>query len=90
MNINWLLRLKNKATLTTLIVLAISFNYQVLGLFGIVPSVSQDMLIQLAGIIVNILAAFGVVVDPTTAGVSDSARAQGYDNPYTDATKEEA
>lgn len=84
MNINWLLRLKNKATLSTLIVLDITFVYQVLGLFGIVPGVSQDMMIQLAGIIVNILAAFGVVVDPTTAGVSDSARAQGYTEPYSE------
>lgn len=84
MNINWLLRLKNKATLSTLIVLAITFVYQVLGLFGIVPGVSQDMMVQLTGIIVNILAAFGVVVDPTTAGVSDSARAQGYTEPYSE------
>lgn len=84
MNINWLLRLKNKATLSTLVVLAIAFVYQVLGLFGIVPGVSQDMMVQLAGIIVNILAAFGVVVDPTTAGVSDSARAQGYTEPYSE------
>lgn len=84
MNINWLLRLKNKATLSTLIVLDITFVYQVLGLFGIVPGVSQDMMVQLAGIIVNILAAFGVVVDPTTAGVSDSARAQGYTEPYSE------
>ena len=84
MNINWLLRLKNKATLSTLIMLAITFVYQVLGLFGIVPGVSQDMMVQLAGIIVNILAVFGVVVDPTTAGVSDSARAQAYNEPYSE------
>ena len=89
MNINWVLRLKNKATLSTLIVLAITFVYQVLGLFGIVPGVSQDMMIQLAGIIVNILAAFGVVIDPTTAGVSDSVRAQAYNEPYNDNTVKE-
>lgn len=88
MNINWVLRLKNKVTLSTLIVLVITFVYQVLGIFGVVPGVSQDMLIQLAGIIVNILAAFGVVVDPTTKGVSDSARAQGYTEPYSGEEKD--
>lgn len=90
MNVNWMLRLKNKATLSTLIVLVITFVYQLLGIFGVVPAVSQDMLVQLAGIIVNILAAFGVVVDPTTAGVSDSKRAQNYDKPYSDDVNEEA
>ena len=61
----------------------LTFAYQLCGIFGIVPPVSQDSLLQLVGIVLNILAALGVVTDPTTSGLSDSARALGYDEPYT-------
>lgn len=81
MNINWVLRLKNKATLTALIAAALAFGYQVAGIFGAVPPVSQDALAQAAMLLVNILVALGVVVDPTTQGVGDSERAMGYTEP---------
>ena len=38
---------------------------------------------QLVAIVLNILVALGVITDPTTSGVGDSARALGYDEPYT-------
>ena len=81
MNINWILRLKNKATLTALIAAALAFGYQGAGIFGVVPPVSQDALAQAAMLLVNILVALGVVVDPTTQGVGDSERAMGYTEP---------
>ena len=81
MNINWVLRLKNKATLTALIAAALAFGYQVAGIFGVVPPVSQDALAQAAFLLVNILVALGVVVDPTTAGIGDSSRAMEYTEP---------
>ena len=92
MNINWVLRLKNKATLTALIAAALAFaavpgkqglglGYQVAGIFGVVPPVSQDALAQAAFLLVNILVALGVVVDPTTQGVGDSSQAMGYTEP---------
>ena len=83
MKINWTLRLLNKATLAALAATVLAFAYQLCGIFGIVPPVSQDSLLQLVGIVLNILAALGVVTDPTTSGLSDSARALGYDEPYT-------
>nr|DAM53702.1 MAG TPA: holin [Caudoviricetes sp.] len=83
MKINWTLRLQNKATLTALAATVLAFAYQLCGIFGIVPPVSQDSLLQLVGIVLNILVALGVVTDPTTSGLSDSARALGYDEPYT-------
>ncbi len=83
MKINWILRLQNKATLAALAATVLAFAYQLCGIFGIVPPVSQDSLLQLVGIVLNILAALGVVTDPTTSGVSDSARALSYDEPYT-------
>lgn len=81
MNINWVLRLKNKATLTALIAAALAFGYQVAGIFGAVPPVSQDALAQAAFLLVNILVALGVVVDPTTQGIGDSSRAMEYTEP---------
>lgn len=81
MNINWILRLKNKATLTALIAAALAFGYQVAGIFGVVPPASQDALAQVAMLLVNLLVALGVVVDPTTAGIGDSERAMNYTEP---------
>ncbi|WP_432316970.1 phage holin [Collinsella aerofaciens] len=83
MKINWTLRLQNKATLAALAATVLAFAYQLCGIFGIVPPVSRDSLLQLVGIVLNILVALGVVADPTTSGLSDSARALGYDEPYT-------
>lgn len=84
MNINWKLRLQNKATLAALIATIIAFVYQVLGIFGVVPAISQDMVITGAGIVLNLLVALGVLVDPTTAGIKDSEQAMTYENPRSD------
>lgn len=78
---NLKLRFKNPATCLSLVTSAITFIYQVLGIFGIVPAVSQDMWIQLAGLVINILFTLGILVDPTTSGVKDSVQAQEYSSP---------
>ncbi len=81
MNINWKLRLKNKTTLIALLGTVAAFVYQVLGLLGVVPSISENEVVAIAGIFVNLLVSIGVVVDPTTKGLSDSAKAQNYIEP---------
>nr|DAP16374.1 MAG TPA: holin [Caudoviricetes sp.] len=81
MKINWKLRLQNKTTLVTLIALCVTFVYQLLGLFGVVPTVSQDEIINTIGLLVNILVVLGVVVDPTTDGIGDSKNALNYQTP---------
>ena len=58
--------------------------YQVLGLFDVVPKISQDELTTVIGMVINLLCLLGIVVDPTTDGVSDSARALTYDTPRAD------
>lgn len=78
---NWKLRLKNKTTLVTLIAAALAFVYQVLGLFNVVPSVSEESLMNVATMVINLLCILGIVVDPTTPGVADSERAMTYDKP---------
>lgn len=77
---NWKLRFKNKATLVALVACVVGFLYQMLGFTGIVVPISEEMIIQLAGAVINILVAVGIVVDPTTKGISDSQRALGYES----------
>ena len=84
MKINWKLRFQNKATLTAIILALVALVYQVLGLFDVVPKISQDELTTVIGMVINLLCLLGIVVDPTTDGVSDSARALTYDTPRAD------
>lgn len=81
MKINWKLRLQNKTTLLALMTLTVGFVYQILSLFEIVPSVTQDSIMNVVLLAVNLLAALGVITDPTTKGLSDSAQAMRYIEP---------
>ena len=81
MKINWKLRFKNKATLAALLACGITFIYQMLGILGITAPVTEDMTTQLIGALLNILAALGVLIDPTTQGPSDSQQALTYSKP---------
>lgn len=81
MNINWKLRLKNKATLLSLIGVTLSFVYTLLGAIGIVPSITEDSLHTICLTLVEVLAAIGIVIDPTTEGIEDSNRALSYNSP---------
>ena len=81
MKINWKLRFQNKATLTALVFALVALVYQVLGVCGVVPRVTQDQITTIAGMVINVLCLLGIVVDPTTAGVGDSTQALSYDTP---------
>ena len=81
MKINWKVRFKNKVWLLTFCAGVLSLIYQVLGLFGVVPGISQDTVIEVAGMVINLLVMLGIVIDPTTSEASDSARALSYDEP---------
>lgn len=78
MKINWKARLKNKAFVITFITMIIAFIYSMLALFGVVPSVAEDTVTEIITLIVEFLAMLGILVDPTTDGVSDSERALTY------------
>lgn len=86
---NWKLRLKNKATLAALTAAGITFVYQVCAALGIAPKVQENDLMQLASLILNILVAMGILVDPTTPGVKDSERAKTYVEPGIEDQEEE-
>lgn len=78
--INWKARFKNKTFLVSLCALIISFIYEVLSLIEIVPIVSENDILQIVYIIINILGVMGVIIDPTTKGIGDSERALTYYN----------
>lgn len=88
--LNWKLRLRNKATLAALIAASVAFIYQILGIVGVTPAIAQNDAIQLLGIVINLLAALGIVTDPTTEGTGDSTQALGYDYPSPTAPTESA
>lgn len=79
--INLKLRFQNKTTLVAFITAIIAFVYQLSGILGFTVPISQDSLIQLVGVIINLLAGLGILVDPTTAGIGDSTKALGYNEP---------
>lgn len=81
MQINWKLRLKNKVTLTTIVLNVIGIAYMILALLDIVPSVSESEVVEVALLIIELLGLLGIVVDPTTAGASDSQQAMNYEKP---------
>jgi phi LC3 family holin len=49
-------------------------------LFEIVPKIPESEVFDYITIIINILGLLGIVVDPTTKGLSDSERALTYFN----------
>ena len=89
MNINWIVRFKNPVFWTTIIPAVVACVYTVLGAFGIVPALSENMVLNIAGAVITALTVLGVLVDPTTAGIGDSRLAQTYLAPRIDNTYEE-
>lgn len=81
MKINWNVRLKNPVFWLTVIPAVIALVYTILGLFGVVPTISEDTLVNAITAIVTALTTIGVLVDPTTKGVGDSDRALTYEEP---------
>ena len=81
MKINWKVRLKNPVFWLTVIPAVIALVYTVLGLLGVVPTISEDVLVNAVTAIISALTTVGVLIDPTTKGVSDSDRALTYEEP---------
>lgn len=82
--INWKIRFQNGAFLIAFIGGAVSFVYTVLGLFDIVPSITQNNATDMVAAAVQILVMLGIVTDPTTSGVTDSDQALSYTTPKED------
>ena len=84
--INWKVRLKNKAFWVAFVPALLLLVQVMAAVFGF--SLDLDWLGERLLAVVNaafaLLAVLGVVADPTTAGVGDSAQALTYDSPRED------
>jgi phi LC3 family holin len=89
MKINWKVRFKNKTWLTMFLSLIIGFVFNMLRMFEIYPSFTQNQVVEVMGQVLTFLGLIGVLVDPTTSGILDSNRAMGYDEPWKDEATEE-
>lgn len=87
--INWQVRAKNKNFWLALIPAALLLVQAVLACFGVTwdySAVSQELL-GVVNALFAVLAILGIVADPTTEGMGDSALAMTYSEPKALATK---
>lgn len=87
MGINWKVRLKNKTFWLAIIPAVLLLVQQIVGLFGVVIDFTplQNQLVTIIGTVFSILAILGIIVDPTTKGISDSKQVLIYTEPKGDA-----
>lgn len=81
--INWKVRLKNKSFWIALIPALLLLIQAVAYVFGFTLDLSEmgDKLLAVVNALFAVLALLGIVTDPTTKGVGDSAQAMTYDKP---------
>lgn len=84
MKLNWRVRFKNKVWLTMFFSLVVGFVFNILAMFDIYPSVTQNQITEIIAQVLTFLGLIGVIVDPTTEGISDSNRAMNYVEPWDD------
>ena len=85
-NINWTVRIKNKAFWLAVIPAVLLLVQTVAAVFGYTLDLGEigNRLIAVVNAVFGVLVVLGVVVDPTTAGISDSKQARGYNWPKED------
>ena len=83
MDINWKVRIKNKAFWMALIPAVALLVQAVVAVFGYTLDLSSigGKLLAVVEALFVVLTIIGVVNDPTTKGLSDSARALEYEDP---------
>ena len=88
--INWKVRIKNKQFWISVIPALALVAQAVAAVFGYTLDLSTlvGKILAVVDAMFALLVILGVVVDPTTAGVSDSKRALTYEEPWQDETKE--
>ncbi len=84
MQINWKVRFKNPVWLGSFFSLLVGFIYSLLKMFDIIPTIPQESILRIIQEVLTFLGLIGVLVDPTTAGISDSNRAMTYTEPWKD------
>lgn len=82
-NINWLVRVKNKSFWIALIPAVLLLIQVVAAVFGITLDLGDlgNKLLAVVNAVFGVLAILGIVVDPTTSGITDSEQALTYTEP---------
>lgn len=83
MNINWIVRIKNKTFWISLIPALLLLVQVVAAVFGYTLDLGPlgDKLLAVVNALFSVLAILGIVTDPTTAGMGDSEQALTYTEP---------
>lgn len=81
MKINWKVRLQKKSFWVALIALLLVLANQVAEIFGVDITVYNAQVTAITETVLAILALLGIIIDPTTEGLSDSAQALRYKQP---------
>ena len=81
--INWLVRVRNKAFWVVIIPAVLLLIQAIANVFGLTIDLGDlgNNLIAVVNAVFVVLSILGIVVDPTTNGVSDSDRALTYNDP---------
>lgn len=81
--INWQVRIKSKQFWLALIPAVLLLVQVIAAVFGFELDLGDigNKLLDVVNALFAVLAILGIVVDPTTAGVGDSAQALTYDRP---------
>lgn len=84
--INWTVRIKNKNFWLAVIPAVLLLIQAVAAVFGYTLDLGDigNKLIAVVNAAFGVLVVLGVVNDPTTAGISDSKQARGYNYPKED------
>lgn len=84
MKINWQVRVKNKAFWLAIIPAVLLLVQAIAAVFGYKLDFAdlQGKLLAVVEAVFVVLAILGIVVDPTTRGLGDSARALTYEEPH--------
>lgn len=83
MKINWKVRIKNKNFWITAIPAAVLLVQAILAVFGVTIDAGEigNKLLIVVDAAFALLVGLGVLIDPTTAGLSDSEQAMTYQTP---------
>lgn len=83
MKINWIVRIKNKMFWMSFIPAILLLIQVVAAVFGFTLDLGAlgSKLLDVVNAVFSLLVILGVVADPTTKGVSDSAQALTYETP---------
>lgn len=82
-NINWLVRIKNKSFWIALIPAVLLLIQVVAAVFGITLDLGDlgNKLLAVVNAVFSVLTILGIIVDPTTSGITDSEQALTYTKP---------